>query len=122
MAEYVPVKAPGDAITLTAGAAITAGNLVYISAANTVLKTSAATVAWVGVAANDAAASGDLVTVWTEGVHVLTASGTIAAGATVEPAASGQVASHTAGTNDLYAVGVALTASTVGNPVVVAFR
>jgi predicted RecA/RadA family phage recombinase len=121
MAEYVPVKAPGDAITLTAGAAITAGNLVYISAANTVLKTSAATVAWVGVAANDAA-SGDLVTVWTEGVHILTASGTIAAGATVEPAASGQVASHTAGTNDLYAVGVALTASTAGNPVTVAFR
>jgi hypothetical protein len=61
------------------------------------------------------------VTVFTGGVQRVVASGTIAAGANVEGAASGQVASHTNGTNDANIVGIALTAATVGNPVDVQF-
>jgi hypothetical protein len=50
-------------------------------------------VAWVGVAAFTCA-SGDKVTVYTEGVHTLAASGAIAAGANVIAAAAGAVATQ----------------------------
>jgi hypothetical protein len=63
------------------------------------------------------AASGVKVTVFTGGVQLLTASGSITAGANVEAAASGQVASHTNGTNDVNIVGLALTSATNGNKV-----
>ena len=112
MAIYAPNYFPADSLTFTAGATITAGQLVYISAANTVSPTSAATAAWVGVAAHDAA-SGALVAVYTEGVHTLAASGAIAAGATVIPAASGAVADQStpSAANDIQVVGIALSAA-----------
>jgi len=112
MAVYAPNNFPADRLSFTAGAAITAGQVVYISAANTVSPTSAATIAWVGVAAQDAA-SGSLVTVMTEGVHTLAASGSIAAGANVIAAASGAVADQSTPSagNDPQVVGVALTAA-----------
>jgi hypothetical protein len=40
MAVYAPNKFPADRLTFTAGATITEGQLVYISAANTVSPTS----------------------------------------------------------------------------------
>lgn len=112
MTVYAPNYFPGDKLPFTAGADITAGQLVYISAANTVSPTSAATIAWVGVAAFDCK-SGGLVTVYTEGVHTLAASGSIAAGANVIAAASGAVADQSTPTagNDPQVVGVALTAA-----------
>jgi hypothetical protein len=116
MAEYLPVKVDGDALTLSAGATITGGQVVFVSAANTVTATAGANSAWLGVAGFDAV-SGDNVTVYTTGVQECTASGTIAAGNLLESAAAGAVAAHTLGTNDGNVVGTALTAATNGNKV-----
>jgi len=120
MADYLPKRKPGQALVMTASAAITGGQLVRVSGSGTVAPTSAASADWLGVAAQDAP-SGAVVTVFTGGVQRVTASGTIAAGANVEGAASGQVASHTNGTADANIVGLALTAATTGNPVDVQF-
>lgn len=113
MAEYLPLHLPGKAYTRAASAAITGGQLVRVSGAGTVAPTSAASADWLGVAGFDAAI-GDNVVVYSEGVQRLVASGTIAAGANVEGAATGQAASHTNGTNDVNIVGLALNAVTVG--------
>jgi hypothetical protein len=61
------------------------------------------------------------VTVFSGGVQRVTASGAITAGANVEGAAAGAVASHTNGTADANIVGLALTSATNGNPVNVQF-
>lgn len=116
MAEYLPVKVDGDEITMTAGATIVGGQVVYVSAANTVTPTAGANKAWLGVAGFNAS-SGDLLTVYTEGVQECTASGSITAGDLLESAAAGAVATHTLGTNDANVVGTALTAATNGNAV-----
>jgi hypothetical protein len=107
---YAPNYFPAERLSFTAGAAITEGQLVYLSAANTVSPTSAATIAWIGVAAQTVA-SGAQVTVYCEGVHTVAASGAIAAGANVVPAAAGAVADLAAGTNYAQVVGVALSAA-----------
>lgn len=117
MAEYIPAKEPGADFTMTTSAAVTAGQLVRVSGSGTVAATSAASADWLGVAGQDASGSGFKITVYTGGVQLLTASGSITAGANVEGAASGQVASHTNGTNDANIVGLALTSATNGNPV-----
>lgn len=111
MGVYSPTYLPADRLNFTTAAAVTAGQLVYISAANTVTPTSAATAAWIGVAAHDAA-SGAVVTVYTVGVHIVAASGTIAAGAAVIAAASGAVATIASDASDgANIVGIALTAN-----------
>jgi len=120
MAEYLPLKAPGQSISMTASAAITGGQLVRVSGSGTVAPTSAASADWLGVAAADAA-SGAVVTVFSGGVQRCTASGAVTAGANVEGAAAGAVASHTNGTADANIVGLALTSATNGNPVNVQF-
>lgn len=115
MTEYLPRYAPGKAQTRSASSAITGGNLLIVSGSGTVAPSSGGSLAWCGVAANDAA-SGDQVTVLSGGVQRLVAgSGGVTAGQTVEPAASGAVVAHTPGTNDLYVVGLALTTATAGN-------
>jgi hypothetical protein len=116
MAGYLRLQEDGDEFAVSAGGTITGGQLVAMSAANTVTATSAAGSSVLGVAAFDAV-SGDLVTVVRNGVHQTTASGSITAGNTVEAAASGQVAAHTNGTNDVNIIGMALTTATNGNPV-----
>lgn len=113
MAEYSPLHIPGKAFTRQASAAITGGQLVRVSGSGTVAPTSAASADWLGVAGFDAG-NGDDVTVYSEGVQRLVASGSITAGALVEGAAAGAVASHTNGTNDFNVVGVALTTVTNG--------
>ncbi len=118
MAEYIPAKEPGRDITMTASATIVGGQLVRISGSGTVAPTTAASADWFGVAGNDAA-NGAKVTVYSGGVQYITASGSITAGSNVEGAASGQVASHTNGTNDVNIVGLALSSATNGNPVLV---
>jgi predicted RecA/RadA family phage recombinase len=114
MAEYVPLYAEADTFTSQASATITGGQVLIVSGAGTVAPSSAASVAVVGVAGNDAA-SGDKVTVITEGIHRLVATGTVTAGDMVVSAASGTVATGpgTAG----QAVGVALTTATNPNKV-----
>ncbi len=113
MAEYTPLHIPGKAYTRQASAAIVGRQLVRVSGSGTVAPTSAASADWLGVAGFDAA-NGDDVTIYSEGIHLLTASGSITAGATVEGAAAGAVAAHTNGTNDINVVGVALTTVTTG--------
>jgi predicted RecA/RadA family phage recombinase len=110
MAEYAPVFFPADRFSSTSSAAVTAGQLLYVSGDNTVAPTTAATGAWIGVAARDVA-SGAGVTVYTEGIHEVPASGTINAGDVVIPAAAGAVAAIGAGTTYSQVVGVAISAA-----------
>lgn len=110
MADYVPVFKPGEDLTMTAGGTITGGQLVSVSAANTVIATAAATGAWLGVATTDAT-SGQKVGITSGGVQELTASGAIAAGDVLIPASAGRVAAIGAGTTYSQVVGIALTAA-----------
>lgn len=115
MAEYLPLHDDGDSVTRQASASITGGQLVIVSGSGTVAPASAATAAWLGVAGFDCN-SGDNVTVFTSGVQRLVAgTGGVTAGQTVEAAASGQVVTHTNGTNDVNIVGLALTTATATN-------
>lgn len=91
MAEYAPIHFPATQISDPASATVIAGQLLYVSGNNTVAPTTAATAAWIGVAAHDAD-SGERVSYYTAGVHELAASGAINAGDPVVPAAAGAVA------------------------------
>jgi phosphotransferase system HPr-like phosphotransfer protein len=116
MAEYLPIRTPGDALVSTASASITGGTLVAVSGNGTVATAGANAQNWIGVAAFDAV-SGDSVTVYASGVQELTASGAITAGDLVVAAASGKVSSLAAVTTPTAGdvngsraiVGVALT-------------
>lgn len=112
MADNAPLYFPSDRLPLTASADITGGQVVYVSGANTVAPTSTATSAWIGVAGHDAL-NGKQVVVYTSGVHQVPASGAIAAGALVIPAAAGAVADQStpSAANDVQVVGIALSAA-----------
>lgn len=115
MADYNPIFAGGNKPrTYTAGAAITGGQVVALSAPDTVSPAGATSKAAVGVAAHDAA-SGTEVAVWPlPGVtHEVTASAAVAVGDNLATAANGQVAPIGAGTFDLL-IGVASTAAGAG--------
>jgi predicted RecA/RadA family phage recombinase len=111
MAEYVPIKTAGIATTHTAATALTGGRLVAISGNDTITEATTNTPSWIGVAAQDASA-GDRVTVFSGGVQELTATGSVAPGDQVLPAANGTVSTWTPGdaTNARSIVGLALTA------------
>lgn len=110
MADYVPLYLPGETVTLTASAAITGGKAVKVSGDGTIATNAAASTYIIGIARQDAAASGDKIPVTIRGcVHRLTAAGAITAGDLVEGAAAGAVATHTVGTNDARVFGIALT-------------
>lgn len=121
MAEYLPVKNPGEALPLTASATITGGQLVAVSGVSTVAPAGANAANWVGVAAYDTA-SGDLVTVFAGGVQELVTTGTVTAGDLVVAAANGTVSTLAAVTTPTAAdvtntraiLGVALTTATTG--------
>lgn len=122
MAEYLPLHAPGQAITRQASATITGGQLVAVSGVGTVAAAGANAVNWIGVAAFDAV-NGDNLAIYTGGVQRLVASGTVTAGDQVVPAAAGQVSTLAAVTTPTAAdvtntralVGVALNTATNGN-------
>lgn len=123
MADYVPIYDEGP-YTLQASATITAGQVLAITGAGTVGPAGANAANWVGVAAFPAV-SGDKVTLYSEGVQLLTANGSIAAGDTVVCAAAGAVSTLAAVTSPTAAdvtntrgiVGIAWTAATNGNTV-----
>lgn len=81
MGDYTPVYPRGDAITLTASAAVSGGDLLEVSGNGTVAKTATlASEKLVGVAADDTPVNGR-VTVWGLGpVHIGLADGTVTAG------------------------------------------
>lgn len=112
MAEYLPVKTPGQALVHSASATITGGSLVAVSGNDTVATAGANVVTWLGVAAFDVA-TGDRLTIYTGGVQELKASGAIVAGALVESAAAGAVA--TAGATPANGAVVGLAVSTAAN-------
>lgn len=119
MAQHTHKHAPGTNVTHTAGAAVTAGQLVMITGDREVEPATANTTAWCGTAAT-AATQGDHVLILTGGTQTLTASGTINPGDPLIPAADGKVAALAAVTtptaNDVThtraIVGVALTGGT----------
>ena len=111
MAEYEPLHKPGDEITVTASAAITGGQAVVVTGNWQVGPSSGASAAVVGHAAFDAASGQELKIFGRGQVHYVAASGAINAGARVDSAASGAVASASAGANNL---GVALAAAADG--------
>lgn len=117
MADYVPLYQPGQAVTSQASAAITGGQLLAVSGDGTVAPAGANAANWVGVAAQDAAASGDKVGYYAGGVQRITASGAVTAGDILVAAAAGKVATLAAVTTPTAAdvtntraiVGIALT-------------
>lgn len=86
----VEYAAPGDHLTMTAGAAITGGQLVKMSANRTVIPTAGTADGKVlGVALFNAANADAFLTVATDGVWPLTASGAITYGDDIVSAAAG---------------------------------
>lgn len=118
MADYLPIRIPGQALVATASAAITAGQVVEVSGNDTVAPAGVASAKWLGVAAFDAKA-GDRVTVHAGGTQAPKASGAITAGAEVVTAANGAVAA--AGEDAAGVVGIALTTAADGAEVRVQF-
>jgi hypothetical protein len=115
MAEYLPLHKPGEAITRTASATITAGQLVSVSGSGTVAPSAAADVGWLGVAAFDAA-SGATVTIYCGGTQrIVAGTGGVTAGSLVHAGAAGTVVAHVNGTTDSAITGVALTTATATN-------
>lgn len=107
MGDYSPKFKPGADITLSAGAAIVGGQLLFVSGVNLVSPTTASVPNWAGVARQDAAL-GEKVVVTRGGVQKLIASGGITAGDRVIPGTAGKVVTIGAG-NVAHSVGTALT-------------
>jgi len=103
---------------LKASADVKKGQVVVISGDMEVAPSSAASAAVLGVAMFDAK-EGDPVSVETEGLFRLTASGAITAGAQVESAADGKVA--TKGDTVTKVIGIALNTASNGGEVFVKF-
>lgn len=115
MAEYLPLRDPGKAITAQASTTVTGGQLVEVTGDNTVGPAAAGSTKWRGVAAFDAAV-GENVTVRSGGDHLLTASGAIAAGDQVSAAADGKVATSSGAA----VIGVAVIGAADGETATVA--
>lgn len=114
MGDYLPVYTPGNAVTFTAGADVTGGQLLAVTGPYTVEPTTDDTPG-VWVAGYDAKA-GEQVTCYRGGVQKLIASAAIPAASRVAAAADGRAAAGADGN-----VGTALTtAAAAGDPVEVA--
>lgn len=102
---------PGADVSYTAGAAITGGNVLFLSAAGTASPTSGASAVVLGVASRDVA-TGELVTPQRGGVQRCVSAAAITVGQPLKSAASGRVTPMTIGTDpqDQY-IGFALTAA-----------
>lgn len=104
-------------VTLTAGAALTNGQVVEVTGVRTVSPASAVTDVVVGVVAETVASGGDVPIALLQGVVEVRAGGSITAGQICVPDASGDVTGVT-GTGALAAdqmgIGVALTAAADG--------
>ncbi len=123
MSDYVPNHLPGHSVTYVAGATVTGGQVVKLSATGrTVVAATAGSEAVVGVACHDAI-SGAFVTVSRGGEQRPTASGTVTAGVPVKSGAAGTVASWVTGTDNASLIlGVALDTVADTLPVNIAWR
>lgn len=118
--DYAPVFKPGQAITRTLSADVTAGQLVYVTGVNTVGPTAGVQIATIGVAAFSAL-SGQEVTVLSGGVHILPSPGTVTAGDLVTSSTTGGVATYS-GTTASQIIGVALNTAASNLVTVKLFR
>ena len=108
MAQHTHLFTPGQAVTFTAEAAVTAGQLVAVTGDREVSPaTAAGASAWIGSAATDAAIGEDVL-VLLGGVQKLVAASDVAAGDLVACADDGEVAT-------LAAVGGAWAAADITN-------
>ncbi len=116
MADYTPTMPSEDPLTYTVGAtAVTGGQVVALSAGNTVIPTTGASAAVVGIALYDAPVVGR-VAVSRGGIQRPTAGASIAVGDGLKSAASGQVAVWVSGTDSPnLLLGFASEAATSGN-------
>lgn len=119
MSDYLPKFKPGQAVTYTASADITGGQVVKVTGDRTVAPATAGAVTFVGVAAHDAK-TGAPVTVFSGGIQRPLASGAVDAGDNVVCAAAGKVvtAAVAAGTS----VGIAVSTAADGKPVEIVFN
>lgn len=119
MSDYLPKFKPGQAVTYTASAAVTGGQIVEVTGDRTVGPAGASSVKFVGVAAHDAAVGGS-VTVFSGGIQRPVASASVTAGALVACAADGKVvtAAAAAGTT----VGVAVSSADADETVDIVFN
>lgn len=101
-------KSGEPAITMTVGAAVTAGQLVEMTANRTVGPAGAGSVKVVGIALQSGSAVGDKITVATGGVFNVLAAGAITAGAALIAGAAGTVVVSGAAPDARTVVGVAL--------------
>lgn len=118
MSDYIPMYEPAHRLSLPVSAAVTGGQVLVISGNRTVAPSSAASGAWIGIAAHDQATVGGLVTILRPGVHDLAASGSIAAGARVCAAAAGAVADFASGTDFSQVLGKAISPASGGRVLV----
>lgn len=82
MGDYSPVALPGQTWTFTAGTALVGGDLVEVTASNTVGKVATlASVAFLGVANHDAGVGSKVTVTLSKAIHESLADGTVAAGA-----------------------------------------
>lgn len=91
MADYTPIFKPGAEVTLTASAAVTAGDALVVTGQQTVGPSAGVSAAFVGIAAFDAA-NGEKVVVIGPAVHELNSTGTVNDGDLITTAAGGDVA------------------------------
>jgi hypothetical protein len=82
MPDYTPVALPGQTWTFSAGTAVVGGDLVEVTASNTVGKVGTlASTAFVGVANHDAGIGAKVTVTLSKAIHESLADGVIAAGA-----------------------------------------
>ncbi len=111
MADYAPLFMPGDVVTGVASATITGGQVLIVSGNGTVGPATADSNAVVGVAATGAASGANVPFHGRGQVHVSVNSGGVTAGARLNAAAAGVVASATAGVGN---IGIAMTTASDG--------
>lgn len=121
MADYTPIFKPGAEVTLTASATITAGDALVVSGQQTVAPSGAASAAFAGIAATDAA-SGERVVVIGPAVHELNSTGTVNDGDLITTAANGDVAALGVSTDYHTVIGIALADAASNKVIAKTFR
>ena len=112
----------GRIVNFTAGANITAGQLVEVTGDKTVSPAAADSKAVVGVALADANA-GDPVPVVTRGFTWVTAAAAVTAGGLVKAAANGQITAYASGTDPADAiVGVVVVGASAGSQALIMLK
>lgn len=114
MGDWLPRFSYEKPVPMTTSAAVTGGQLVYISGNGTVAPTSGASTLAFGIAAMDDAIGGNVITVYRACIGTIAASGSIAAGAAIIPAASGAVATIASDTTYDQVCGQAISAAASG--------